>query len=399
MSASDLHHDLGNPALVSVIREEIAAAGGCITFARFMELALYHPSYGYYLVPERRPGRGGDFLTAPELHPFFGFALARQVADCWERLDRPELFVVREYGAGVGGLAYDLIAGLTEERPEIAETMHYQLLEPNPYRRSQALAAMVEVGLADRVSVAHPDTALDHEPITGVILANEVADALPVHRLIVRNGAFREAYVSWHDDPLRFSEIERDPSDPALGQALWDDLAAHGIQLQDGDRIDVSPAAARWFVDVAHGLGRGYTVLIDYGCAAAELYRDHRLIGTLRAYSGHTVTDDPFKRIGQQDLTAHVDFTALERAGEGVGLVPAGLTTQGAFLASLGLGDFLVRMQQAPETDPATYYRAQSAVFRLIDPGGMGRFRVLMMARNAPVEPLLRGFREAPPDF
>lgn len=399
MSTSIEHPDLGNPALVALIREEIAAAGGRITFARFMDLALYHPRHGYYLAAERRPGRGGDFLTAPELHSFFGFALARQIADCWERLDRPESFVVREYGAGVGGLAYDVIAGLTEERPEIARALRYQLLEPNPHRRGQAMMAMAKVGLADRVSADDPDFALAQDPIAGVILANEVVDALPVHRLIVRNESMREAYVTWNDEPPGFAEVEGEPSEPALGELLWDDLTARGVQLQEGDRLDVSPAAGSWFAGVTNRLERGYTIIIDYGYAAPELYGGHRLAGTVRAYSQHSVTDDPFKRIGQQDLTAHVDFTALERAGQEAGLVSAGLTTQGAFLASLGLGDFLVRMQQDPATDPETYFRAQAAVYRLIDPGGMGRFSVLMMARDAPVEPPLRGFRETPPNF
>lgn len=399
MSTSIEHPDLGNPALVAIIREEIAAAGGRITFARFMELALYHPRHGYYLAPERRPGRGGDFLTAPELHPFFGFALARQIIDCWERLDRPEPFVVREYGAGVGGLAYDVIAGLTEERPEIARALRYQLLEPNPHRRGQAMTAMAEVGLADRVSADDPDVALAQGPITGIILANEVADALPVHRLIVHNESMREAYVTWNDEPPGFAEVEGELSEPALGEPLWDDLAARDVQLHEGDRLDVSPAAGSWFAGVANRLERGYAIIIDYGYAASELYRGHRLAGTVRAYSEHSVTDDPFNRVGQRDLTAHVDFTALEQAGQEAGLVSAGLTTQGAFLASLGLGDFLVRMQQEPETDPETYFRAQAAVFRLIDPAGMGRFGVLMMARDAPVAPPLRGLREAPPGF
>ena len=399
MSISSDAPPAGNLPLVAIIREEIAARGGRIPFARFMELALYHPKHGYYVTPERRPGRGGDFLTAPEVHPFFGFALGRQIADCWERLGRPEPFVIREYGAGVGGLAYDVIAGLSEERPEVATALRYQLLEPNAHRRRQAMAAMDEVGLATQVSVADPATVGDQAPITGVVLANEVADALPIHRLIVRGGTMREAYVHWHEELDTFAEVETEPSDPALDLPLHDDLTAQGVTLGDGDRLDVSPAASAWLTSAAAGLGRGYLIIIDYGYPAAELYRDHRLAGTLRAYSEHTVTEDPFRLVGEQDLTAHVDFTALERAGHGAGLLTAGLTTQGAFLASVGLGDFLIRLQTDPATDPAAYYRAQAAVFRLIDPGGMGRFSVLLMARDAPVEPLLLGLREAPPGF
>ena len=135
-----------DPELVTIIREEIGRAGA-ITFARFMELALYHPEHGYYLTEARRPGRGGDFLTAPEASAYFGLTLARQIAECWERLGRPSPFTIREYGAGVGGLAYDILAGLSEEAPEMRDAVRYRLVEPNRYRLTQALAAMAEVGL------------------------------------------------------------------------------------------------------------------------------------------------------------------------------------------------------------------------------------------------------------
>ena len=141
----------GHPELVAVIREDIIAAGGRIPFARFMELALYHPLWGYYRSPQRRPGRPGDFLTAPETHPFFGITLARQIAECWELLDRPRPFVIREYGAGIGGLAWDIIAGLTQESPSCRAALEYRLIEPNQHRLHEALAALAEGGLGDVV--------------------------------------------------------------------------------------------------------------------------------------------------------------------------------------------------------------------------------------------------------
>ena len=393
-----------DPELVAAIRSEVDAAGGRITFARFMELALYHPERGYYLSPERRPGRSGDFLTAPEASPLFGLTLARQLAECWERLGRPERWTVREYGAGVGGLAYDVIAGLATEAPAARAGLDYRLVEPNRHRLDEALAAMAEVGLAGIVRAEEtpaPGSAGGLSPIVGVVFANEVADAFPVHRLIARGGRFREGYVVWRNEGNKgwFAEEEGEPSLEELGAPLWEQRAAEGVMLRDGDRVDVSPAARAWFADAARGLGRGYAIVFDYGYPAAELYRDHRLAGTLRAYAGHTVTDDPFRRIGRQDLTAHVDFTALERTGLDAGLVSAGLTTQGAFLASLGLGDFLLALQRDPATTPADYYAAQAASLRLIDPGGLGRFSVLLMARDAPVEPPLRGLSIAPPPF
>ena len=397
VKVADPEDEPGDPALVAAIRAELDAAGGRLTFARFMALALYHPEHGYYLSPERRPGRGGDFLTAPETHPFFGMALARQVAECWERLGRPDPFIVREYGAGVGGLAYDLIAGLTDEAPEAAAALRYRLVEPNPHRRAQALAAMAEVGLDHVVTAEDVSDGAGAEPIVGVALANEVADAFPVHRLVWRDGGLRERYVVWRDGG--FAEEEGELSPEARASEPGEMLRAAGVALGDGDAIEVSPAAAVWFAEVGRGLARGYAIAIDYGYEARGLYRAHRLVGTVRAYRRHTVTDDPFRHVGRQDLTAHVDFTALRRAGEAVGLTFAGFTTQGAFLAGLGLGDFLVRLQADPATTAAEYLATQAAVLRLIDPGGMGRFGVLIMARDAPVTPPLRGFGVAPPGF
>jgi SAM-dependent MidA family methyltransferase len=382
-----------NPVLVEAIRDEIGANGGRITFARFMELALYHPTHGYYLSPERRPGRGGDFLTAPEASPFFGLTIARQIAECWERLGRPARFVVREYGAGVGGLAYDIIAGLSTEASEVSQALEYRLVEPNQHRLAQALAAMDEVGLGHLVSAEDPDSEL--EPITGVMLANEVADAFPVHRLVMRSGEPRERFVTWRDG--WFAEIEVAPA--AEAQEAFEALLAEGIQFGEGDAADVSPAAATWFAAASRSIERGYAIVIDYGYAANELYKAHRLEGTVRGYYGHTVTDDPYVRIGEQDLTAHVDFTALQRAGESAGMALAGLTTQGAFLASLGLGDLLVDLQRDETASVADYLAAQAAVYRLIDPGGLGRFGVLLMAKNAPVEPPLRGIEVKAPGF
>jgi SAM-dependent MidA family methyltransferase len=382
-----------NPALVEAIRTEITAAGEQISFARFMELALYHPEHGYYLSEVRRPGRGGDFLTAPEASPYFGLTIARQIGECWERLERPNRFVVREYGAGVGGLAYDIIAGLTTEFPEVVEALEYRLVEPNRHRLAQALAAMEEVGLGPLVQAEAPGSEL--EPVVGVVLANEVADALPVHRLIVRDGELQERFVTWHQG--WFAELEEEPTDEAV--EAFDALLSEGVRFGEGDAADVSPAASAWFAEAGRGLERGYAIVIDYGYPAKELYQAHRLEGTVRGYYGHTVTDDPFLRIGEQDLTAHVDFTALQRAGESAGMTLAGFTTQGAFLASLGLGDMLVQLQQEPMASVADYLAAQAAVFRLIDPGGLGRFGVLLMAKNASVEPPLRGMAVKPPGF
>jgi SAM-dependent MidA family methyltransferase len=376
----------------SIIKLEIDQNGGRITLARFMELALYHPDFGYYLSAERRPGRGGDFLTSPEASPLFGITIARQIVEFWERMGRPADFSIREYGSGVGGLAYDILAGLSEEAPELFATVKYRLVERNRNRQAEALTAFRDVGLIDHI-VDESDTTL--EPISGLILANEVSDAFPAHRLIFEAGRFREAWVVSSNDGFHF---EYGPISPE-GEAAVQQLTDIDLVLVEGGVYDVSPDAATWFQGACGHLDRGYALVVDYGYEAPELYRDHRLAGTLRGYFEHTVTDDPLTNVGSQDLTIHVDFTALRRSGEAAGLTFAGLTTQGAFLAGLGLGERLVAMQTESDTSMSEYLATQAVVARLIDPGGLGRFRVLIMARDAPIEPPLRGFSVAPPSF
>jgi SAM-dependent MidA family methyltransferase len=210
----------------------------------------------------------------------------------------------------------------------------------------------------------------------------------------------------WHDGVLRegwvvtsgqgFTEEIGELSPAAMAANPEQMLREAGVSLREGERIEISPAATDWFASAARGLERGYAVVIDYGYPAAQLYRAHRLAGTLRAYRAHTVSDDPFQHVGEQDLTAHVDFSALRHAGEAAGLTFAGQTDQGAFLASLGMGELLVELGQDPETTLPEYLAAQAAILRLIDPGGLGRFGVLIMARQAPIEPPLRGFAIPP---
>ncbi|MBA3274976.1 MAG: SAM-dependent methyltransferase [Chloroflexia bacterium] len=377
-----------NDYLIAELRDEIVRTGR-IPFARFMDLALYHPVHGYYMSPDRRPGRGGDFLTAPELHPFFGLTVARQIAECRDHLDRPEPFTILEYGSGIGGLAYDVIAGLLHAEPEMRSSLRYRLNETNPHRLAQALTAMDEAGLGEIVTAD-----VGEEPITGVILANEVADAMPVHRLRWTGTAFEEVWVGW-DERAGFVD-ESGPLSPAMAAfepvAYLERAGVDPASWPAGSRIEVSPAAASWAASLAARLRRGYAIVIDYGYPARELYAGHRLEGLLRVYGDHQVTDNPYEAVGERDLTAHVDFTLLAQAAEGAGLTVIGLATQSDFLANAGLGELLVDLQREPATAVDEYYRAQAAVYRLIDPGGMGRFRILGLAKNVPLDPPLRGF-------
>jgi SAM-dependent MidA family methyltransferase len=310
----------------------------------------------------------------------------------WERLGKPQRFDIREYGSGIGGLAYDILAGIDSESPECFEATTYRLVERNAHRQRQALDAFREVGLERKVIGESGD---DLVTIEGVVLGNEVADAFPAHRLVGRDGSFREMWVIRRGD--RFDWDEGNLSEG--GRLAADSLIANGIEPVEGGMYDCSPQAAAWFADACGRLGRGYSLLIDYGYEASELYSGHRLNGTLRAYREHSVSDAPFVDPGNHDLTIHVDFTALRRAGESAGMILGGLTTQGAALASLGLGDHLMALQSEPDTSMEQYLATQAVVRRLIDPGGLGRFRAQVMAKDATVDPPLRLFAVAPPSF
>ena len=290
--------------LVARIRDEIERDGP-ITFARFMELALYDPDGGYYRSEAARPGRDGDFLTAPEAHPIFGAALSRAVADAWDRLGRPDPFVLREYGAGTGTLALAILDGLATERPDLASAIRYEPIEVEPRRLEAIAARLAAAGHGARLTAP---TSTDR-PVDGFFLANEVLDALPTHRVVARDGRLREVLVGIGEGT--FVDVEADPSTPALAARLADE----GVTLADDQRAEICLAVDGWVAAAAAGLRRGVLLLIDYGYPAADLYDPiRRRDGTLRAYLRHRVHDDPYLHVGRQDLTAHVDVTAVERA-------------------------------------------------------------------------------------
>ena len=369
----------GDPVLIDRIRTEIEG-GGPMTFARFMELALYEPELGYYRTAELRPGREGDFLTAPETHPIFGRALARQLDELWRVLDRPARFVVREYGAGGGALAETILGGLVAEGSPLLGAIGYQPVEVDEARvatvrdrvESSGFSGLVEDGAS--------------RPIVGCVLANEVLDALPVHRVEWSGGRLREIYVGLTGQ--RFVDVLGPPSTPDLAERL----ASEGVEFAEGQRGEVSLALDAWVESAAAGLERGLLLLIDYGHPAADLYGPRRRAGTLLAYLRHRAHGNPYTSIGRQDLTAHVDLTAVSRAAIRAGLTPVGSTTQAEFLVGLGIGDMLAEVQGDPATTLETYLPLRSAVMRLLDPGVTGSFRVLGFGRGLPPGVALRGF-------
>jgi len=366
--------DVGeDAALVELIRSEIRR-DGAMPFARFMKLALYDPTGGYYRGDSARPGREGDFITAPELHPIFGRSLATAIEEMWRRMGEPAPFVVRELGAGTGALAVAILDGLREAGSPLLDVIAYEPVEVDERRREAFAARLGASGHGARHR--RPGSA----PIVGIIVGNEVLDALPVHRVRRRSGALVEVAVDLDPDG-RLVEVEIAPSTPGVATYLAD----AGIELVDGQTAEFALGLEAWIGDATTDLERGVLLLIDYGAPAVELYDPvRRRDGTLRAYVRHQVHDDPYRHVGRQDLTAHVDVTAVERAANVAGLTTIGVTTQAEALMGLDIEGRLQAIQADPATTFEEYALVRSALMRLLDPAAMGRFRVMAFGRDWP---------------
>jgi SAM-dependent MidA family methyltransferase len=369
----------------AAIRAEIARRGP-IPFVDFMALALGHAEGGYYTAATARPTRGGDFLTAPELHPVFGAALARQVAEAWERVGRPARFQLIEYGAGAGTLALAILAGLRDDGSPLADALVYAPVELNRHR----LAELAARAAAARLPLVDP-AELDDDPVAGVVVANEFLDALPVQLLEVRGGWAREVRVTVEADGS-FGETLEEPADPALRNRL-ERLAREGIALVEGQRLEVRPAVEAWARAVGRRLAAGLVIAIDYGAPAADLYGARRRAGTLMTYRGHAAEGDPgapYRDVGERDITAHVDTTALGAALADAGFDLLGETSQAELLVGCGLED-LVQRRQAGAARASEALELRSAVLRLLDPRHLGGFRAVLAGRGIAADPPLRG--------
>jgi len=372
-------------AAEAAIRAEIARRGS-IPFADFMALALGYPEGGYYTAAAVRPTRSGDFLTAPELHPIFGAALARQLDETWDRLGRPAPFTLIEYGAGAGTLALAILHGLRDDGSPLAEALAYAPVELNRHRLAELGARAAAAGL----TVVDPVEA-DAASVAGVVLANEFLDTLPVHLLEVRGGRVREVRVTVGADGVLGETL-----DEPLGHALSDRLerlARDGITLVEGQRLEVRPAVEAWANEVGRRLATGLVLVIDYGAPATDQYGPRRPAGTLMTYRGHLAEGDrgaPYRDIGERDMTAHVDTTALGAALVDAGLDLLGETSQAELLVGCGLEE-LVQRRQAGLARASEALELRSAVMRLLDPRHLGGFRVVLGGRGVRVAPTLRG--------
>lgn len=357
------------PELEEFVRSRIEACGG-ITFAEYMGHCLYHPQFGYYMGPRDRIGKGGDFFTSTSVHALFGRLVARQLRQMWELLGKGP-FTVAEQGAGEGHLALDILDAAREEDPEFYQALSYRLVEISPDNISRQKAQLQ--GHGDKVSWSALE---DLGRLTGCFLSNELVDAFPVHLVEMHQGQLREVYVVSKDGVL--AEELREPSTAALGESF----SRLGIELAEGNRAEVNLEGARWMEQVGAQLERGFVITIDYGYRAEELYAPQRRGGTLMCYHRHTSSENPYERIGCQDITAHVDFTSLEMAGQRQGLEPLCFREQYRFLMGLGFVEELAALS-ARETDENRARALRMTLKNLIMPdGGMGEtFKVLIQGK------------------
>ena len=360
--------------MAQYVRDKIAAAGACISFAEYMHHVLYAPGLGYYSAGTTKFGAAGDFVTAPEVSSVFGSVLARQCAEVLAQFNAPSIL---EFGAGSGKLAADILRKLAELD---AVPERYSILEVSADLRERQ-----ESFLRDEVpEFADKVVWLDQMPAehSGVVIANEVLDALPVERFVRRAGRVMQLCVAV--DGGAFTLVERDAPESLADAvvAVENDL---GRSLPDGYTSDLCLAAAAWVADLASILTKGAVFLFDYGVSRREYYADERSDGWLRCHFRHHVHNDPLILPGIQDLTSWVDFTAAAEAAAAAGLDILGFSTQAHFLIGGGLQQELAEFAELP-IDAQLKLSGQVKLLTL--PGEMGEnFKCLGLGRGGIIAP------------
>jgi SAM-dependent MidA family methyltransferase len=337
--------------------KEIIKTEGPVSFRNFMEIALYHPEVGYYSSRTGQIGEKGDYYTSGSLGPLFGKMLARQIAEMLSGLNAETIV---EMGAGNGMLARDILAEFLSKNSQV----NYIIVE-----KSRPLTKLQQETLTG-YDVTWYDSVNSLPQLKGVIFSNELLDAFPVHAVEMAEDGLKEVYIGWAEG---FTETLNAPSSPSLA-GYFENLAVH---LPIGFRTEVNLEALTWLDAVASKLESGYLVTIDYGYPSHELYQTYRQNGTLMAYEGHQALENLYTRVGQRDLTAHVNFSALAAWGEKAGLTVAGFTDQAHFLMSLGI------LETLSDQDTPKAVKTRLNAKSLLLPGGMGEmFKVLIQYKG-----------------
>jgi SAM-dependent MidA family methyltransferase len=396
--------------LLNLIASRIAkSCDQRVTFADYMNWALYEPDFGYYTAQRQKIGVGGDFVTSPHLGADFGELLAEQLIDLWISLERPSPFHVVEMGAGQGLIAADVLHYLRtcgtaqgSHPPSINldyvafwEALQYIIIEKAPVLIAEQQNHLKAFAKDHKITWKAWEEILSHS-ITGCFFSNELVDALPVHRIEIHSAKVQEVFVTLApstSEPIQLTELVTEPSTPAL-QTYLEKLGLDISSYPDGYRSEINLAAVDWLTTVSQKLAHGYVLTIDYGYTAAQYYSPQRAQGTLQCYYQQAHHEDPYWAVGQQDITAHVNFTALEQQGETLGLQNISYVQQGIFLMALGLGDRL-NHNATSAVNFMDILRKREALHALMNPLGLGGFGVLLQGTaNTPTlkQYAFRGF-------
>lgn len=345
-----------------------------------MEWVLYHPEHGYYNSEKLKIGKQGDFFTSSSLGKDLGELIAHQIIEMGDILNSDQSFTLVEMGAGGGDFAIDLLSYVESKFPVFFENLTYLIIEESSSLKQQQRSRLQSFpNLSSKVQWKTWSEIRDRS-LVGCCFSNELVDAFPVHRIVLRNGQWQEVYIQLEKG--EFKECVGELSTPLL-QDYFDLI---GLEINpeiypEGYRTEVNLNALNWLKTVAQKLDRGYLLTIDYGYPAHKYYHPQRYQGTLQCYYQHRHHSNPYLNLGQQDITAHVDFTALENYGRQWGLEKIGLTQQGMFLMALGLGDRLAELSTGHYSIPEVLQR-RDALHQLIDPMGLGGFGVLVQAKG-----------------
>jgi len=365
-------------ALTEILSQRIRDSGP-ISFAEFMRECLYHPIHGYYSRAEAR--RFGDYYTSVDVHPIFGRLIARQLKEMWQLLGSPRPFVGVEAGAGTGRLARHILDFSARVFPEFYAALEYVAVERSAGRRAEHATQLAAHLAAERaLSASKIPKAIRH----GCIFSNELLDALPAHRAIIQRGALREIHIGYANE--HFTEISGDPCTPLIREYFQE----QGIELAEGQEAEVCLEACDWIEQAGRALERGFVLTIDYGHEAKVLYNEQHNRGTLLAYRDHAASENLLESPGEQDLTSHVNFTALDLWGRRAGLKRTGIVTQSGFLVALGLGNEFGDFYD-PGQIKLEKLQARLLLKNLIHPEGLGEKFQVMIQQKGVATPHLTG--------
>ena len=360
---------------------------GPVPFSQFMEWCLYHPDYGYYQSGRAKIGKNGDFYTSPSVHPLYGHLIAKQLSQMAEILGG-ETFDVVEMGGGKGFLCEDILNWTKRNRSAFYHRLKYHLLETSPPFLKEQKERLTEQESEGKVDWIDSEEFVDGKiQIEGCFLANELVDAFPVHRVILDQGSLKEIYVTQENG--RFEEQWGELSD----RSISDYFRSMGVTLEQGQKAEVNLEALKWVERVSRCLKRGFVLTIDYGYLARELFAPYRREGTLLCYYQHRTSENPYERLGEQDITSHVNFTSLIQKGEEKGLKFTGLVPQYRFLMGLGILQEMESLERGMSEVEGLKLRL--SLKHLIDTEvGMGEIFKVLVQHKGIENPQLDGLRD-----